>query len=128
MGADDSLPPRSCSALGFLDARITNQISALPAHDASPVDWRYNPQRMTVRLRLEFADPIPGTADPTYVTLFDSMRPPNFAVATGTGDGRDNALLDLWNTLMQRDEAPDLIERTAEAYRRLTGVLPPSAP
>ena len=83
---------------------------------------------MTARLRLEFADPIPGTADPTYVTLFDSTRPPNFAVATGTGDGRDTALLDLWNTLVQRDEAADLIERAAEAYRRLTGVPPPGAP
>ena len=83
---------------------------------------------MTARLRLEFADPIPGTADRTYVTLFDSARPPNFAVATGTGDGRDTALLDLWNTLVQRDEAADLIERAAEAYRRLTGVPPPGAP
>jgi hypothetical protein len=83
---------------------------------------------MTVRLRLEFADPIPGTVGPTHVTLFDSTRPPNFAVATGTGDGRDEALLDLWNTLTQRNETPELIERAAEAYRRLTGVLPTSAP
>ena len=83
---------------------------------------------MTVRLRLEFADPIPGTAGLTHVTLFDSTRPPNFAVATGTGGGRDEALLDLWNTLVQRDEAADVIERAAQAYRRLTGVLPPSAP
>lgn len=82
---------------------------------------------MTVRLRLEFADPIPGTADLTHVTLFDSTRPPNFAVATGTGAGREDALLDLWNTLVQRDESPELIERAAEAYRRITGVLPTSA-
>ena len=82
---------------------------------------------MTIRLRLEFADPIPGTADLTHVTLFDSTRPPNFSVATGTGEDREHALLDLWHTLVQRDESPEVIERAAEAYRRLTGV-PPSAP
>ena len=83
---------------------------------------------MTVRLRLEFADPIPGTAGLTHVTLFDSTRPPNFAVATGTGEARGDALLDLWNTLVQRDEAPEVIERAAEAYRRVTGVLPTIVP
>jgi hypothetical protein len=83
---------------------------------------------MAVRLRLEFADPIPGTAGPTYVTLFDSTRPPNFAVATGAGEGREGALLDLWNTLTERSEPPELIERAAEAYRRLTGVPPTSPP
>ena len=83
---------------------------------------------MTVRLRLEFADPIPDTDDLTHVTLFDSTRPPNFAVATGTGKSRDDALFDLWNTLVERDEAPELIERAAEAYRRLTGVLPTIVP
>lgn len=82
---------------------------------------------MTARLRLEFADPIPGKDGPTHVTLFDSMRPPNFAVATGTGDGREGALLDLWNILTERNEAPELIDRAAEAYRRLTGVPPASA-
>ena len=82
---------------------------------------------MPVRLRLEFADPIPGRADPTYVTLFDSTRPPNFSVATGTGDSREGALLDLWNTLTERNETPEVIERAAEAYRRLTGV-PPASP
>jgi len=83
---------------------------------------------MTARLRLEFADPIPGTDGPTHVTLFDSMRPPNFAVATGTGDAREGALFDLWNTLTERNETPEVIERAAEAYRRLTGVPPTSAP
>lgn len=83
---------------------------------------------MTVRLRLEFADPIPGTAGLTHVTLFDSTRPPNFAVATGAGEERHDALLDLWNMLVQRNESPEVIERAAEAYRRLTGIQPTSAP
>ena len=66
----------------------------------------------------------------THVTLFDEERKvPYHALAVGVmavGHGADEAdtLLDLWTTLVDRDEPTEAIAFVAAAYRRRTGREP----
>lgn len=65
----------------------------------------------------------------THVTLIDEERTAPFPLAVGVmavGHGADEAdtLLDLWTTLMKRDEPSEAIEFVAAAYRRRTGREP----
>jgi hypothetical protein len=65
----------------------------------------------------------------THVTLCDEERTGSFPLAVGVmavGHGADEAdtLLDLWTTLMDRDEPSEAIALVAAAYRRRTGREP----
>ena len=65
----------------------------------------------------------------THVTLFDEERTGSFPLAVGVmavGHGADEAdtLLDLWTTLVDRDERTEAIAFVAAAYRRRTGREP----
>ena len=80
------------------------------------------------RFELEWVLPLePGLT--THVTLFDEERTGSFPLAVGVmavGHGADEAdtLLDLWTTLMDRDEPSEAIAFVAAAYRRRTGREP----
>jgi hypothetical protein len=69
----------------------------------------------------------------THVTLFDEeQRTAPFPLAVGVmavGHGADEAdtLLDLWTTLVDRDEPSDAIAFVAAAYPRRTGREPERA-
>ena len=65
----------------------------------------------------------------THVTLFDEERTGSLPLSVGVmavGHGADEAdtLLDLWTTLVDRDEPSEAIEFVATAFRRRTGREP----
>jgi hypothetical protein len=74
------------------------------------------------RFDLEWIMPLePGLM--THVTLFDvSKQPP--VVAVGHGGDEADTLLDLWTTLIDRDEDAAAITYVAAAYTKRTGQPP----
>jgi hypothetical protein len=60
----------------------------------------------------------------THVSLFDGGQGPMYVVASGHGAGDASALIDLWATLMDRNESADAIAFVSEEYRALTGKAP----
>ena len=53
----------------------------------------------------------------THVTLFDGENPPHFVLAVGHGADEADTLLDLWTTLIDRDEPSEAIAFVAAAYK-----------
>ena len=75
------------------------------------------------RFDLEWAIPLePGLA--THVAVYDLECVPPHAIAAGQGGDEAEALLDLWTTLSDQQQSPDVIGYVANAYHRRTGRQP----
>jgi hypothetical protein len=60
----------------------------------------------------------------THCSLFEGAVGPLYIVASGHGSGEEQALLDLWRTLVERRESAQAIAFVAEHYRAMTGKAP----
>lgn len=77
----------------------------------------------SARFALEWLMPQePGLA--TYVMLSDAERHPDHVLAVGHGGDEPEALLDLWTTLVTRDQPQEAVTCVAEAFTRRTGRAP----
>ena len=75
------------------------------------------------RFTLEWLLPLePGL--PTYVTLHDRGAPRDSGEAMGHGADEEEALLDLWTKLVERQDATEAIDYVAAAYERRAKKLP----
>ena len=60
----------------------------------------------------------------THVMLLDRDRPSPFMLAAGHGTDKVHALLNLWTTLKEGNEAAEAIDFIAAEYARRTGMRP----
>jgi hypothetical protein len=68
---------------------------------------------------------VPARADRfTHVMVLDKQRPAPYVSDAGHGVDRAYALLNLWETLVERDAAAETIEFVAVEYMRRTGEVP----
>ena len=68
---------------------------------------------------------VPRRADRfTHVMLLDKDRPAPFISGAGHGVDKLHALLNLWQTLVESDAVPEMIDYVAVEYARRTGQTP----
>jgi hypothetical protein len=60
--------------------------------------------------------------------LLDRDRPAPYASGTGHGVDKVQALLNLWETLIESDALPEAIDYVAVEYTRRTGRAPKKSP
>jgi phosphoenolpyruvate carboxylase len=60
----------------------------------------------------------------THVMLLDRERPAPYALAVGHGADNAQALLNLWQTLVETEALPQAIDYVAAAYTHRTGKPP----
>ena len=60
----------------------------------------------------------------THVMLLDKERPAPYTLAAGHGEDKVQALLNLWQTLVESGAAPEAVDYVAVEYQRRTGRSP----